>query len=582
MENTPFWPRRLTLGPAALVFLALGGACYSGADAITDSNSDPTAGPASATADDGAPTSSAGDDTSSDDTGATPAEFDPAPVRLRLLLARQYQNAVRDLLGDAAAAAATPPVDTALNGFEAIAAAQVALTDAAVDLYEKSARAVAAEAMKDPVRIADLLGCQPTGPDDAACHRSFVTNFGRLVWRRPLTVEELDRYTAVAQDAALQLNNFDAGVEAAIFTFLQSPYFLYQVEVGEPDPNDPEERGLTSIEMATRLSFFLLDTTPTAEILTLAESGGLDTPAEVRAVAEVMVEAPGARLALGNFYAEVLKLRTIETLAKDPNTYPQFSPTLAAAMRQETLALVDDVAFTADADFRDILDAPYTFVNGPLAALYGLIPDPNQIGDNWQRFDLPAESKRGGILGQAAFLSAYAHVSSTSPTLRGKFVRETLMCIGMPPPPPDVVTKLPEGAEYKTMRERLEKHKSEPCVGCHALMDPIGLGLENFDGIGIFRAVENGVVLDTSETIDGLGDFDGARELGTLLRDSPEVTECMVRNLFRHATGHLEIQSESTALTTLDLAFQDAGYRMKDLLVELVASPAFLRVGTPE
>ncbi|MBK7825967.1 DUF1592 domain-containing protein [Nannocystis sp.] len=582
MEITSFWPRRRTLGPAALVLLTLGGACYSGADGNTDSNSGPTAGPASATADDGAPTTSAGDDTSSDDTGATPAEFDPAPVRLRLLLARHYQNAVRDLLGEAAAAAATPPVDTALNGFEAIAAAQVALTDAAVDLYEKSARAVAAEAMKDPVRIAGLLGCQPTGPDDAACHRSFVTTFGRLVWRRPLTSDEQDRYTAVAQDAALQLGNFDAGVEAAIFTFLQSPYFLYQVEVGEPDPNDPEERGLTSIEMATRLSFFLLDTTPTAEILTLAESGGLDSPAEVRAVAEVMVEAPGARLALGNFYAEVLKLRTIETLAKDPNTYPQFSPTLAAAMRQETLALVDDVAFTADTDFRAILDAPYTFVNGPLAALYGLIPDPNQLGDTWQRFDLPAESKRGGILGQAAFLSAYAHVSSTSPTLRGKFVREALMCIGMPPPPPDVVTKLPEGAEYKTMRERLAQHKSEPCVGCHSLMDPIGLGLENFDGIGIFRAVENGVVLDTSETIEGLGDFDGARELGTLLRDSPEVTECMVRNLFRHATGHLEIKGEYPALTNLDLAFEDAGYRMKDLLVELVASPAFLRVGTPE
>jgi hypothetical protein len=113
-------------------------------------------------------------------------------------------------------------------------------------------------------------------------------------------------------------------------------------------------------------------------------------------------------------------------------------------------------------------------------------------------------------------------------------------------------------------------------------MDPIGLGLENFDGIGIFRAVENGVVLDTSETIAGLGDFDGARELGTLLRDSPDVTECMVRNLFRHATGHLEVKGERPALTELDLAFANAGYRMKDLLVELVASPAFLRVGTPE
>lgn len=113
-------------------------------------------------------------------------------------------------------------------------------------------------------------------------------------------------------------------------------------------------------------------------------------------------------------------------------------------------------------------------------------------------------------------------------------------------------------------------------------MDPIGLGLENFDGIGVFRLVENGVTLDTSEEILGLGPFDGARELGTVLRESPEVTRCMVRNLFRHATGHLELLSERPALDQVDLAFASAGFRMKDLLVELVSSPAFLRVGTPE
>ena len=133
------------------------------------------------------------------------------------------------------------------------------------------------------------------------------------------------------------------------------------------------------------------------------------------------------------------------------------------------------------------------------------------------------------------------------------------------------------------MRERLAQHETDPaCAGCHKLMDPIGLGLENFDGIGIFRTVENGVTLDTSEEIPGLGLFDGARELGTLLRGSPDVTRCLVRNLFRHATGHLELASEKPALTDLDGAFADAGYRMKDLLVELVASDAFLRVGTPE
>jgi len=564
------------------LLLVLAGGCYTGLDAGQDTNlsAGPGGGPGGSSSD-ATPTTSAGEGDPTD--GDATDVFEPAPVRLRLLLARHYRNAIRDLLGAEAAAQASPPVDTALNGFEAIAAAQVALGDAAVELYEKSARAVAAAAMKDPARIAGLLGCSPTGPDDLACHRQFVTRFGRLAWRRPLRAEEVDLYTGVAHNAALELGNFDAGVEAAIATFLQSPFFLYQVEVGEPDPDDPKSRVLSSVEMATRLSFFLLDTTPTPEILTLAENGGLATPEQVRAVAEVMVEVPAARLALGNFYAEVLRLRTIESLAKDPATFPTFSPALAAAMRQETLALIDDVAFTADADFRDILDAPYTFANGPLAFHYGLVPDPAALGEVWQRFELPEAGKRGGILGQGAFLSSYAHISSSSPTLRGKFVREILMCQGMPAPPNDVVTELPEGAEYKTMRDRLQQHLSDPnCAGCHLLMDPIGLGLENFDGVGAFRLVENGVTLDTSETITGLGEFDGARQLGALLRDSPDVTRCLVRNLFRHATGHLERSGEKSALFAIDDAFADNGYRMKDLLVDLVSSPAFLRVGAPE
>ncbi len=563
--------------PFLLVALLVCGGCYVGVDVPADSGDPDSAGPGGPGGDDaGTPTTSDGEP-GEDDPDAS--DFKPAPASLRLLLSRQYTNAVRDLLGPEAAAAASPPADTALNGFEAIAAAQVALSDSAIDAYEKSARKVAAAAMQNPAHIASLLGCVPSGVNDTACHRTFVTRFGHQIWRRPLTTVEVDLYTDVASEAALTLGSFDAGVEAAIATFLQSPFFLYQVEVGEPDPDAPELRTLTSLERATRLSFFLLDTTPSADILALAEAGDLATADGVRSLAEAMVEQTAARAALGNFYAEVLKLRTLEALAKNPEVFPQFSPALATAMREETLALIDDVAFTADGDFRDILDAPYTFVNGPLAALYNLVADPGEL-EGWQRMDLPPASKRGGILGQAAFLSAYAHANTSSPTLRGKFVREILMCQGMPAPPGDVVTELPEGGDYNTMRERLSQHLTDPaCAPCHTLMDPIGLGLENFDGIGVFRSEENGVVLETTEEIFGLGTFDGARELGGLLRQSPDVTRCVVRNLFRHATGHLEVLGEKTALLELDDAFATSEYRMKDLLVELVASPAFLHVG---
>lgn len=565
--------------PASLLVpTLLAAACYTGAPAGT------ATAPTGATEASGGetldPSSGGGPGSSGDPTGGEEA-FVPAPARLRLLLARQYTNSIGYLLGPGAAQLAAPPPDSALNGFEAIGAAQLALDDFAVDAYEKSARAVAAA--RDPALVATFLPCAPTGPGDLACHRQFVASFGRVAWRRPLAPEEVERYAAVAEDAALAFGSFDAGVEYAIAGMLQSPYFLYQVEVGEPDPDDPSQRILTGLELATRMSFFLLDSTPTREILDLAEQGGLATPDLVRGVAEAMLDAPGAHAALGNFFAEALHLRGLEDKPKDPATYPAWSPALGAAMRQETLSLIDDVVFTQDGDYRDILDAPYTFVNGPLAALYGLIADPNTLGDQWMRFDLPADTKRGGIFGQGGFLAAYAHISSTSPTLRGKFVREAIMCQGMPAPPPDVVTELPVGEEYKTMRDRLKAHQSNPsCSGCHVLMDNIGLGLENYDGIGVFRLVENGVTLDTQSEIEGLGAFDGARELGAVLRDSPDVTRCVVRNLFRHATGHLEILSEQPALLALDLAFDESGYRVKSLLADLVASPAFLRVGVPE
>ncbi|MCY1063878.1 DUF1592 domain-containing protein [Nannocystis sp. RBIL2] len=575
-------------GPGELAVLltltaSLASGCYHGAGQ-EQSASNPTLTGGEDPTETGGPNSAGTDGDPTEGTDPTDGggeEFAPAPARLRLLLARQYRSSVAYLLGDAAAAVVETPPDSALNGFESIGAAQLALNDQAVDTYEKSARKVASAA--DDAILASYHTCVPTGADDEACHKEFVANFGRVAWRRSLTQAEIDRYGAVGRDAALAFGNWESGREYAVAGLLQSPYFLYQVEVGEPDPDDPAQRVLTGVELATRLSFFLLDTTPTRELIDLGEGDGLATADSVRAVAWTMLETPAARGALGGFFAEVLRLRTLEALPKDPATFPAWSPALGTAMREEALKLIDDIAFTREADFRDFLDAPYTFANGPLAALYGLIPDPAVLGDTWQQFDLPVDSKRGGLLGQGGFLAAYAHISSTSPTLRGKFVREVLMCQGIPAPPPDVVTELPVGEDYPTMRDRLAEHQTNPsCSGCHKLMDDIGFGLENFDGIGVFRLVENGVTLDTVSNLDGLGEFDGARELGGLLRESPAVTRCLVRNLFRHATGHLEVPGEAEALKDLDQAFEDNEYRMKELLAELVASPAFLRVGTPE
>ena len=559
-------------GFVAIAFVATTG-CYSGLDTSRVSGSADDDGIASNTE---GMSETEGDSNDSDD--AVPEDYEPGPVSLRLLLPHQHRETIRGLLGDAAADIADPPDVSALNGFSSIGAAQLALGDAEIDRLEGSARDVAETAMADADNIAALQGCEPTGTTDADCHAQFVERFGRLAFRRPLEDIEIEQYTNVAQTAATEFGAFEAGTEAVIGAMLQSPFFLYQVEVGEPDPENEERRRLTGYEMATRMAFFITGRGPDEELLDLAEAGDLDNSAGVRDAASDLVQRTEARVALGNFLNELLRLRELEAgVAKDPVAYPTYDTALAADMREETLRLIEHIAWEEDGDFRAIFDADFTFVNDRLAAHYGIT---GTFGADFVRAELPAEQKRGGILGHASLLSVLAHVSSTSPTLRGKFVRETLLCTTIPAPPPDVATDLPQG-ESTTMRERLEGHMEDPsCRGCHAMMDPIGFGLESYDGIGLFRTEDNGFDINDASEVDGI-EFSGARELGAALKDNPDTTSCLVRNLYRHAAGHLETDSEVDELERVGQAFADGGYRISDALVELVSSPTFRVVGEP-
>ena len=512
-----------------------------------------------------------------------PQAFTPPAPTLRRLLARQYRSSVRDLVGDAAALAADPPADSSINGFDAIGAAQLGVSDDSVTKYEDSARAIATAAMGDPTRIATFLSCDPLAPaDPAACRTDFAKSFGRLAFRRPLDAEEIARYAGVAETASTELGDFNSGIEYAILAFLQSPSFLYQVEIGAIDPARPTLRRLDGYELASRMSFFLVGSTPSAALLDDAEKGTLYTAEGARAAAKVLLAKPEARAALDSFYGEFLRLRDLDTVVKDASAFPQFSPKLGQAMREETLHLIDDIVWDQNGDYRDILDADSTFVNGDLASLYGL-PAPAGDGAAFTKVQLPEEQKRGGLLGQASFLSLFSHAALSSPTLRGKFVRERLLCQAIPAPPANVNTVLPTDPNAKTAREKLSLHQTAPgCKSCHQAMDLIGFGLENYDGIGAYRTTENGETIDPKTEAEGIGAFDGAKGLGTLLREDPRVTSCMVRNIFRGATGHIDTSGEAAMLTRLDQSFADSGYHLQDLLAELVASDAFRLVGVVE
>lgn len=516
-----------------------------------------------------------GDNGQADNT--TPSGFEPPAPTMRRLLVRQYVHSIVDLLGPAAGEAAVPPADQPLNGFDSVGASQLNVGDAAVVDYEKSARAAATAAVTSNQKIGDYLTCTPTGPTDEACLETFVRSFGRLAFRRPITGEEVDDLVNVGMAASEAYGSFDSAVEYVIATTLQSPSFVYQIEMGEEADG---VRQLTGLEMATRLSFFLLDTTPSGELLDRAEAGDLDSTEGIRLVAEELVERPEARGTVTAMYDEILGLRDLWTVAKSTELYPEFSPSLAASMREETLRLVENIVWDKDADFSELFTADYTFVNAELAALYGVEAPPD---GEWAEVPTPEGQPRAGFFGQASFLSTQAHIELTSPTLRGKFVRERLLCQSINPPPNDVVTEFPDDTGLKTMRQRLQVHQENAsCAACHSLTDPIGLSFENFDAIGRYRTMENDVTIDASGTFDEGQTFADGGELAAILTSDPAFVECTVRNVYRSALGRIEGNGEDIVVEDLIQRFDENGRSMRGLLVELAASEAFRYVGADQ
>ena len=512
--------------------------------------------------------------------GAEPQAIVPAAGGARRLIARQYVGSIRTLLGDAAAAAATPPADPQLLGLESIAARDLATPPNYVELYETSARNIANVVVSDPASYAKLVPCTPAGVADAACLRQVAEGFAPTAWRRPLTEVELQRLTAVGTTAATGFNQFEAGVKNVLSAVLQSPNFLYIIEIGEPDAEDPTVRRLTPTELVTRMSFFLINSTPPAALLQAAAEGGLDTDEEIRALADQLVAQPEAQAALDAFYDEVYLLRNLATTPKDAVLFPEFTPTARAAMREETLRLVRDVVWDRDADAREILDADYTFVNGELAAIYGI---PGVTGDAFVKVTPPAEQQRRGFLGHGSFLARAAHAESSSPTRRGAFVQDTLLCNPVPPPPPDVNPTFPPELEGLTAKEKLVQHMEDPsCKSCHQGMDPIGFALEPFDAIGRFRTTDQGQPIDPSGEVPDLGVFEGPGDLATLVHDDPRSATCMVKKLFRHSMGHLETKGERPAVIALGDGFIADGHSLQSLLADLCVSPAFRFVTDPK
>ncbi|HKP61475.1 MAG TPA: DUF1592 domain-containing protein [Polyangiales bacterium] len=504
--------------------------------------------------------------------GAATSGTLPTAVLRRLTLS-QYQNSVRDLLGvspDVSLLSAVPP----LNGLRAIGASSVALPPRDLETFETLAGNASAQVFGDANLRQKLTGCDAR---QASCAEGFVASFGRRVFRRPLSDAERTRYLGLLRTATQMSGDAWIGLRVVSQALFQSPHFLYRAELGEPDRSDAARRKLSSYELASRLSFFVWNTTPDAALLDAAERGELETPTGLVQHARRLLDSPRAADAIDELFADYLQLEALDQLVKLPETYPAASATLPAAMKQETLTSLREFLWKRGADFRDAFTNTHTFVNAELAKLYG-VRAPS--ADGWGEVALPADGPRAGLLTQASFLALHAHPSRSSPTLRGKFLRENLLCQAIPPPPDNVDTSLPANTrDAMTARQRLTRHRMDPsCAGCHVLMDPLGLALEHFDGIGAFRETENNLAIDASGELDGAR-FEDARGLALAISRHPDAASCFVRTVLRYARGALENPNETALLVTLGDDFEAGTFKVPELLLSVISEPSFRHVG---
>lgn len=494
-------------------------------------------------------------------------------VGLRRLTEAQYRNSIADIFGtDIRVAGRFEPIVRPAHELIASGASDASISPAGLEQFDAIGRGIAAQ-LFDETHRGQFAPCQPVSETraDEACAAKVLAPIGRALFRRPLTASEQAHFTALAGRAAATTGSFVKGLELAVGAMLVSPHFLYQVERAEPDPLRPGEWRLDNASRAARLSFMLWNTTPGEPLLSAAAQGRLTDQAELERLALQMVASPRFEQGVRAFFADMLLFEKFDELAKDPVIYPYFSPEVAQALPEQTLRTIADHLLTQNGDYRQLFTINRTWMNRPLGALYQV---PVGRSQGWVPYDFPVGSDRAGILGQAGFLAIYSHSGRSSPTLRGRAVREVLMCQPVPNPPGNVNFTAVQDVSNKAMptaRIRLDTHNTDPvCAGCHKITDPIGLALEKFDGIGAARLTENEAPIDVSGAMDGAA-FEGAAGLGKALAESPDTTLCLAARALEYAKGR---PSEDAAPVERLLAdFGSTGYRIRELFFRVATMP---------
>ncbi|HKY34464.1 MAG TPA: DUF1592 domain-containing protein [Polyangiaceae bacterium] len=489
----------------------------------------------------------------------------PGRVVMHRLNIAEYDNTVRDLLQTKLRLSENFPPDDSAYGFDNVSAA-LSMTDVTLSYYIDVAKKLAAEALSAE-RRASVVTCDLTA--GTSCVTSVLQAFLPRAWRRPAQPGEIDRLVALYSANKADSATDDEALGRVLQAVLLAPQFLYRIELNSGVAG---VRRLDGYEIASRLAYFLWSSMPDQELMSAAQSGRLTDAAGLTGqVSRLLTDGKAAALA-ERFGSQWLAVRSLDNVHPDATVYPMFDEALRAAMRDETMRLFTDVA-SGQRPLGELLTTSSGYVNARLAQHYGV---PSVTSQTPVFTALPAE--RGGILMQASLLTVLSHPKESAPVLRGKWILTQLLCREPPPPPPDVPQE-PAPQTGTSRRERLNAHRVDPvCKSCHEQMDPLGLALENYDGVGAYRTTDNGAPIDPSGTLADGTAFTTPQQLAQIIAQDPALLRCVSQHLFTYGLGRAPRAGSSFDAATLDAvtkSFSDAGQLFPKLVEALVASDAF-------
>ena len=419
-----------------------------------------------------------------------------------------------------------------------------------------------------------IFVCRPAGAaDEPACAKTILSSLARRAYRRTVTDADLEVPLGLYRDARAT-DGFEGGVEMGLRAILASTEFLFRIERDRNIAANTPYR-VSDVELASRLSFFLWSSIPDEELLARGRDGTLRRPEVLDRQVRRMLADPRAAALVTNFAGQWLYLRNLDAVSPDPRTFPEFDDNLRQAFRRETELLFESVV-KEDRNVLDLLRAPYTSVNERLARHYGI---PNVYGSRFRRVSLSEDSVRAGLLGHGSVLTVTSYANRTSPVLRGKWVLENILGTPPPPPPANVPPlSTPPVGKVLSMRERMTQHRSNPaCSGCHQLMDPAGLSMENFDAIGRWRTrTEAGSPVDASGGLPGGTSFEGVAGLRKAILSRPELfVTTVTEKLLTYALGRGLEYYDAPAVRAIARGARGQDYRFSSIVLGVVKSAPF-------